>query len=147
MVARESWYEIHTQLQFQSEFLPFRSGAFHTGVKALAIKQNNHLPQLAAHYFSSDSDLLYVCVHNPMTELHIIEMKELIVKAKRDILLLIILPVCEPFSAQLDNFPPAGLHAHKDARTLCDVPCRYGFVANAVELTSIFQIGTGVAVS
>ena len=116
VVARVSWYEIHTQLLFQSEFLPFRSGDFHTGVKALAIKQNNHLPQLAAHYFSSDPDLLYVCVHNPMTDLNIIEMKELIVKAKRDILILIILPVCEPFSAQLDNFPPAGLHAHNDAR-------------------------------
>ena len=51
-----------------------------------------------------------------MTDLHIIEMKELIVKAKRNIVFLIILPVCEPFSAQLDNFPPAGLHAHKDAR-------------------------------
>ena len=49
VVARVSWYEIHTQLRFQSEFLPFRSGDFHTGVKALAIKQNIDLPQLAAH--------------------------------------------------------------------------------------------------
>ena len=99
---------------FQPELLPSHPDGLLNGVKALAMKQNMNLPRIAAHRFSSDPDLLYVCVHNPMTDLNIIEMKEITLKAHRDILLLTIVPVCEPFSAQThpqQDVMPIKMHA------------------------------------
>ena len=126
VIARSSWYEIHTQLLFQREFLPAQPENLLSGVKAIAMKQNKHLSRIAAHRFSNDPDLLYVCVHNPMTDLNIIEMKELVLKSHRDILLMLILPVCEPFAAQLENPCMARLNANKDKRfvtSLADMSC------------------------
>ena len=126
VIARESWYEIHTQLPFQSEFLQLRSEVLHTGLKVWAVKQDIYLPLVAAHHVWNDLDLVYLCIHNPMTDLNILEMKEFIVKAQRDILFVLILPVCELLSADMLNAPSPRLHTNRDARfvtSLADMSC------------------------
>ena len=82
------------------------------------------LVELAAHRFADTDKLLYVCVHNPLTDLHIIEMKELTVKATKDIRLLIILPQHEYLVDGLRPSIGARLHANSDTRfvaTLADM--------------------------
>jgi hypothetical protein len=127
VVARVAWYEIHCQLPFRPDvFRDLPAIDMHTGVKALAMPHTGDLPQITVHCLSHVQELLYVCVHNPMVDLHILEMRELLVKATKDIVLVIILPTCEHFSTSLENPPAARLHAHKDSRfvaTLADMSC------------------------
>jgi hypothetical protein len=127
VVARVAWYEIHCQLPFRPDvFRDLPAIDMHTGVKALAMPHTGDLPQITVHCLSHVQELLYVCVHNPMVDLHILEMRELLVKATKDIVLVIILPMCEHFSTSLENPPAARLHAHKDSRfvaTLADMSC------------------------
>ena len=127
VVARAQWYEVHCQLPFQIEAFANHSRIdVCAGVKILAMKQTPDLPQSAVHRLAVGSCLLYICVHNPMTDLHILEIKELLMKASREIVLLLILPVCESFSVALDKPSIARLHVQRDARfvsTIADMSC------------------------
>ena len=95
-------------------------------IQVCAVPRMVDLVELAAHRFADTDKLLYVCVcvHNPLTDLRIIEMKELIVKATREIRLLIILPQHEYLVEGLRPSMGARLHAESDTRfvaTLADM--------------------------
>ena len=127
VVARVEWYEIQCQQKFAPdvfEILPVNVS--HVGVQLLAVKQTVDMLDVVINSLHATEELLYVCVHNPMTDLNILEMKELLVKATRDIMLLIILPEVQEFSAILERPFAARLHARKDSRyvaTLADMSC------------------------
>ena len=110
--ARAGWYETLTQLSFQRELLPAHPELL-SGVKVVAMKQNMHLSEIAAHRFSNDTDHLYLCAHNPMTDPHISEMRDCACKYHREVTLVLILPVCESFVVQLESPPPVCLTARR----------------------------------
>ena len=127
VIARVDFYEIQCQQNFEPDvfdILPLH--VRHAGVKAVAVEQTVDMLNIVINSFHRTEELLYVCVHNPMTDLHILEMRELLVKATRDIMLLIILPAVSEFSAILERPFAARLHARKDSRyvaTLADMYC------------------------
>ena len=104
MVARSTWFEVHAQSSFDFDLRAASPNIEVTcKVSAVAMKQNSALVSQAVHRFDIGSRLLYVCSHNPMTDLNIVEMKELLAKASREILVMLILPVCEAFSRDLEK--------------------------------------------
>ena len=128
VVARAHWYEIHCQKTLQPAIVTRARSQIDvdilSDIQVCAVPRMVDLVELAAHRFADTDKLLYVCVHNPLTDLHIIEMKELLVKANREIRLLIILPQHEDLVDGLRPSMGARLHTNKDTRfvaTLADM--------------------------
>ena len=117
VIGRDAWYEVHCQYPMELHLtanlptIPVESYPV-----LVAMRQNPKLSKLVAHSLSVGDDLVYVCVHNPMTDLHVIEMKELVSKADRGIVLVVILPALEEFDEALLHPMTNRLHANKEAR-------------------------------
>jgi len=126
IIGKNSWFENAFQLnidsdvgrprdiQISSRHMPYVYGM--PSAQAFA-----HL--IAPRVVVTDG-VLYICVHNPMTSVNIIEMKDLINKAERKIILVLILPLIEYLEEILvqRHMPlPPRLHAHKDCRFVRDM--------------------------
>ena len=85
-------------------------------VNVLAMHQRHDLASVVAHCMRAEDSLLYVCVHNPMTDLSIIEMKELLTKASVAIVLVVILPVLGHLEGALQVSCTMRLHANSETR-------------------------------
>ena len=117
VVGRNAWYEVHCQYSMEPGFAADLSRIRVSSEPILvAIHQSHALSKIVAHRVSVGDDLLYVCVHNPMTDLHIIELKELLTKADKGITLVVVLPAVEYFDHALSNPMTNRLHAHKQSR-------------------------------
>ena len=117
VVGREAWYEVHCQYSMEPDFAAELPSIHVDSYPVLvAMRQDPALSKLVAHRLCAGDDLLYVCVHNPMTDLHIIELKELLTKADRGIVLVVVLPALEEFDQALLNPMTNRLHAYKEAR-------------------------------
>ena len=117
VVGRNAWYEVHCQYSMEPGFaaeLP--TIRVSSDPVLVAMRQGHTLSKLVAHRVCVGDDLLYMCVHNPMTDLHIIELKELLTKADRGIVLVVVLPALEHFERALQNPMTNRLHAHKESR-------------------------------
>ena len=104
VVGRDAWYELRCQYPMEPDFAAELPSIHVDSYPVLvAMRQDPALSKLVAHRLCAGDDLLYVCVHNPMTDLHIIELKELLTKADRGIVLVVVLPALEEFDQALLN--------------------------------------------
>ena len=125
VVARSCWYEVHCQYSMEPGFAADLPTIEVTSQPLLlAMNQRPDLSKVIAHRICAGDDLLYLCVHNPMTDLHIVEMKELLTKADRGIALVVMLPAMEHWDRALETSVISRLHADKESRyvtTLADL--------------------------
>jgi hypothetical protein len=139
VVARSSWFEVLMQKEMDEEVpLELQDIApCATGPKLFAMSQRPSLSNEVARRVATGGDLLYVCVHNPMVEVNLVEMAELLRKADKGIILVIVLPVLEHLEQALPSKPPsvARLHANKESR----------YVATLADLSTWFMVlSTGI---
>ena len=124
--AASSWFENAFQMNMDYSLGPTQDIFFpNTPVPSVyAVPIASTLPCRIAPRVAIANGLLYICVHNPMTSISIFEMKDLLNKAERKILLLIILPNLEQLDDVLsmrDMTIQSRLHAHKECRFLRDM--------------------------
>ena len=81
VVARERWFEVSFQRACDaiSKDIVVPTGAIGTILYAMPLCLN--LPHLVASRVCTD-DILYVCVHNPLAEINLLEIHELVKKGK-----------------------------------------------------------------
>ena len=124
--AASSWFENAFQMNMDYTLRPTQDILFPRNPVpyVYAVPIASTLPCRIAPRVAVADGLLYICVHNPMTSINILEMKDLINKAERKIFLLIIMPNLE----ELDNVlsmrgvtVQTRLHAHKECRFLRDM--------------------------
>ena len=128
VVARCSWFEVLMQKEMDEEvtlelqdIVPSA-----TGPKLFAMPQRPSLFNEIVRRVGTGGDLLYICVHNPMVEVNLVELADLLRKADKGIILVIVLPVLEHLEQALASNPSAvaRLHANKESRyvaTLADM--------------------------
>ena len=74
------------------------------------------LPYRVAPRVLTLGSLLYVCVHNPMIDVNLVEMRELVNKADQNITLVVILPAVHLLERELEVSPKMRLHGDKETR-------------------------------
>ena len=128
VVARCSWFEVLMQKEMDEELTLELQDIVPsaTGPKLFALPQRPTLCNEIVRRVVTEGDLLYICVHNPMIEVNIVELADLLRKADKGIILVIVLPVLEHLEQALPGYPPASarLHANKESRyvaTLADL--------------------------
>lgn len=97
-----------------------------TGPKLFALPQRPSSYNEIVRRVGAGGDLLYICVHNPMVEVNLVELADLLRKADKGIILVIVSPVLEHLEQALAFYPSAvaRLHANKESRyvaTLADM--------------------------
>ena len=119
VIARQQWFEISIQRNtFPST--PDIEVPDETKPVIYAVPMADALPVLIAARVSSAGCSLYICVHNPLNQVPVVEMRELVDKADRNIMLIVILPEAELLDMALmdPNSSITRLHGHKETRYL-----------------------------
>ena len=118
VICRASWHEVHCQYYLEPDFRALNAPLriLSTKPEMVAISQHEDLAKIITHRMCAYNDLLYVCAHNPMTDLHITELKELVTKADKSIALVLVLPAAEHLDRALDQPASNRLHAHNESR-------------------------------
>jgi hypothetical protein len=118
VIARQTWFEISIQREF-----PVASSSMQDIVVATnscpnlyALPMLDALPYRVAPRVLTTDNLLYVCVHNPMVDINLVEMRELINKADRNIVLVVILPAVQLLERDLELPQKMRLHGNKETR-------------------------------
>ena len=123
VIARGNWYEVSFRRR-----LPTSIGQSAVerqdmqGCCVYAMPLRVEMPDYLAARVQTDC-VLYVCIHNPMTETPIIEMLELMKKATRTVALIVILPPIETLDNALSSASSLRLHGNKETKfvaTYCD---------------------------
>ena len=127
VVARGHWYEVSSRhrLPLRTVHSTFELLPGMGGCRAYAIPVQKDMP----HYLAARArteHVLYVCIHNPMTETPILEMQALMKKATRTVALIVILPPLETFDEALSATSSLRIHGNAETKfvaTYCDRAC------------------------
>ena len=118
VIARSSWYEIAIQkeMDITSMASPDFTAPSHGLSVIYACPLAKALPNLVACRIETADSLLYICVHNPMVDLNLVELRDLVNKADRNIAVCIILPSAHLMEAELGRADSMRLHGNKETR-------------------------------
>ena len=117
VVARSSWFEVSFQAQFPLASQPpdiFLSRGS-TELHLYAIPMTTNMPQHVASR-TQTQEVLYVCVHNPLVDTHLLEMRDLIKKANRTVAIIVLLPCAELLDTELDVASRMRVHGSNETR-------------------------------
>jgi len=136
VVAKLTWFEVSFQRvlpkSFGSEDMLVPTDS--SGTILYAVPMIQELPHVVASRVRTDG-VLYICVHNPLVDTHIVEMQELVKKANRTVALVVILPAVEFLDEELALLSRMRVHGDKDTR----------YMASFVDLHAWFMLlSTGV---
>ena len=123
VIARQTWFEISIQRE-----LPVTSSGLQDIVVPTnscpilyALPMDDALPYRVAPRVLTLGSLLYVCVHNPMIDINLVEMRELVNKADQNITLVVILPAIHLLERELEVSPKMRLHGYKETRYMASL--------------------------
>ena len=124
VVARGNWFEVsfRRRLPTSTGQCAFELRQGMEGCRVYAMRLRQEMPHYVAVRVQTDC-VLYVCIHNPMTDCPMIEMQELTKKATRTVALIVILPPIETFDETLSAASSLRLHGNKATKyvaTYCD---------------------------
>ncbi len=117
VIARASWFEISIQRELNAAASTWQdiNPAMNGCPKLYAVPMCDAVPYRVAPRVATSKNLLYICVHNPMVDINLIEMRELINKANRNVVLVVILPAVQLLEKDLGS--PRAMRLHGNAET------------------------------
>ena len=116
--ARQQWFEMAVQKTTYASTPDIVVPDSETGLPVMfAVPTAESLPAVIAGRVNGAGCSLYICVHNPLSQVPLIEIVELIKKADRAICLIVILPEAELLNQALTH-PITRLHGQKETRFL-----------------------------
>ena len=124
VISVSNWYEMAVQLEIDRAVANEPDLCVTRRPVLYALPAEDALPRRIAPRVHREGNQLYICMHNPMTDCNLAEMRALITKAARDVALVVLLPLLGLWETELSRAPARRLHAHKETRyvaTLADL--------------------------
>ena len=117
VVARGNWYEVSFRHQLPARTMQSAFELYQgmRGCRVYAMPIQKDMPHYLAARVQTEY-VLYVCIHNPMTDTPIVEMQELMKKATRTVALIVILPPLETFDEALSATSSLRIHGNAETK-------------------------------
>ena len=141
VVSVSRWYEMAVQLSANIVDQPSICVAASSQPMMYAIPAGDALPQKLAPHVHRQGSQVYMCVHNPMTDCSLVELRALLTKAAMDVIVIVILPAAHLWDQDLQRAPVVRLHAHHESRyvaTEADLYAWFTLMASGIFTKLVF---------